>query len=122
MGAADDAFRGKAARPFQAAADADLVQLCRNGCCAGHASGANVLQSGLQLRMARINAQTDDVDGTAVPADGNFDPVNQANALPHGGNTRLLQPAQIVVIGERHDLYTLGCCVANQLGRGIGAV
>ena len=54
-----------------------------------------------------IKTQADDVDRRAAPFNGNFNAIDEAHpgGLSHG--TRLIQPAEIVVIGQRPEVDTI---------------
>src|SRR5687768_8333099 len=95
---------GMAASSFKTAVNSELVELCRDVTGAHRPAIANGGQAEGQLGMFRIYAKPDNVQGLAAPIDGNFNPVDKGNICLTRSPARFVQPAHIVMIGQRQDV------------------
>ena len=86
------------------------------------AAAAHAGQPLLKRGVARIDAEPDDVDGGAMPGDGDLDAVDETHALRARLLARFVESAQIVVIGERPQFDAIGRGARGERGRRQDAV
>jgi len=114
MRAADEfGITRKLPRPAQRVPNTDLLERLGDPFCAGIAAATHLLQALDQCRVTVIEAEADDVNGFSRERHRDLDTIDEAQPQFPRHTGRLVESAELVVIGQREQFDTVGCRAAH---------
>ena len=97
---------------------ATSIKIISNQVSKGALIGAWGNAAASQDNTAVVNVQGDDVHrGVVAPGNGNLAPVDESQPSLRRGSAGFVEPADLVVVGQGHQVHAVGIGPAHDLSR-----